>query len=110
MEAVSGTQLPSTEGGYKYIKTTDGLIIRSSIKNERLVEDGETYEEYKMRKMVSSKLLKRKKRLIWDSSSWGTLTAERSFEIYQEMLRRANLMTKESESKEEIKEETKEDK
>ena len=38
-----------TEGGYHYIESEQGVKVRNSIVGRRLKEDGETFEEYKMR-------------------------------------------------------------
>jgi hypothetical protein len=38
-----------TAGGFNYIESEEGLKVRNSIVGRRLVEDDETFEEYKMR-------------------------------------------------------------
>ena len=57
-----------TEGGHRYIEV-DGLKVRSDIVNHRLVEDGETFEEYKLRQKYMKVFEKRKKEgeLFWSA-------------------------------------------
>tara|TARA_R110002126_G_scaffold1738_4_gene10449 strand:+ start:1360 stop:1731 length:372 start_codon:yes stop_codon:yes gene_type:complete len=38
-----------TAGGYHYIESEQGVKVRNSLVGRRLKEDGETFEEYKMR-------------------------------------------------------------
>jgi hypothetical protein len=40
-----------TEGGHKYIKIDD-LLVRDSVVGRRLKEDGETFDEYKVRQKM----------------------------------------------------------
>ena len=55
-----------TEGGHRYIEV-DGLKVRSDIVGQRLIEDGETFEEYKLRQKYVKVFEKRKKEgeLFW---------------------------------------------
>lgn len=66
-----------TDGGHNYIKIED-LIIRDSILGRRLKEDGETFDEYKVRQKMSAQHLKNKRsgQLFWDSSRGTYVEAE----------------------------------
>ena len=46
-----------TAGGYRYIEN-EGFKIRNSVVNRRLEEDGETFEEYKVRTKLAKSHLK----------------------------------------------------
>lgn len=58
-----------TAGGYHYIEN-EGFKIRNSIVNRRLVEDDETFEEYKVRTKLAKSHLKQFKKgsYIWLSA------------------------------------------
>ncbi len=55
-----------TPGGYRYIEN-EGFKIRNSVVNRRLVEDDETFEEYKVRTKLAKSHLKQAKQgnYIW---------------------------------------------
>jgi hypothetical protein len=58
-EKVEETELKVTDGGHSYIEK-DGLKVRSAMVNHRLKDDGETFEEYKMRQKFMKSYVKRK--------------------------------------------------
>lgn len=60
-----GEKREVTEGGYQFLTTDEGLIIRTTIKPQRLKEDGETFEEYKARQKYVQDYLKQKKQGTW---------------------------------------------
>lgn len=77
-----------TEGGYDYLELESGNKVRGSIVQRRIIEDNETFEEYRLRlKLVKNMEKTKKPRIIWDSYNWGTLTAERAKEVYEAMLK-----------------------
>tara|TARA_R110002012_G_scaffold59679_10_gene156343 strand:+ start:1912 stop:2190 length:279 start_codon:yes stop_codon:yes gene_type:complete len=51
-----------TDGGYHYIENEDGLKVRNSIIGRRIKEDGETFDEYKMRQKFVNNFDKEKSR------------------------------------------------
>lgn len=63
-----GEDLIVTEGGYKAI-IRDGLVLRNSYVGRRLKEDGETFPEYKARRIITKWYLKKKARgtISWQS-------------------------------------------
>ena len=93
-------EIKVTEGGYEYIDV-NGLKVRNSIVNHRIKEDNETFEEYYLRRRLSRNALDSKRKVIWYSKNWGTLTRERSYEIYQQMMEFMNQNKKEDGSKNE---------
>lgn len=74
-------ELKKTEGGYEYIELDDveeeGLShkIRNSFSARRLTEDGETHEEYKVRRKMYKQMEKERSRgkYIWISKQFGQL-------------------------------------
>lgn len=71
--------LLTTEGGFKYIEVEGGLKLRESKVAYRLIEDEETYDEYRLRRRVMKYLEKKQRALrpYWDSKKLGTLSQER---------------------------------
>lgn len=67
-----------TESGipYKILKLEDGEFkLFNTTVSARLTEEGETMQEYKIRRTIEQKVAKAKRapRLLWDSSRMGTL-------------------------------------
>lgn len=54
-----------TEGGYSYIESNEGLKVRNAFVNRRIKEDGETFEEYKMRQKFLMNFRKESKKDKW---------------------------------------------
>lgn len=54
-----------TEGGYSYIESNEGLKVRNAFVNRRIKEDGETFEEYKMRQKFLMNFRKESKKGKW---------------------------------------------
>lgn len=66
-------------------KDTMELRLFESMKNERLkwTDDEETFDEYKIRRKYRKQWEKQKKanKLVWNSSSWGTMTPTKALEV-----------------------------
>ena len=76
-----------TPGGYRYIEN-EGFKIRNSVVNRRLVEDDETFEEYKVRTKLAKAHLKQSKRgnYIWLSTRnmrKEDVESEESFKFFE---------------------------
>jgi len=54
-----------TAGGFHYIESEEGAKVRNSIVGRRLKEDGETFEEYKMRQKFVTNFNKEKSKGKW---------------------------------------------
>jgi len=54
-----------TDGGYRYIENEEGLKVRNSLVGQRLKEDGETFEEYKLRQKFITDFNKQRKKGTW---------------------------------------------
>ena len=63
-ETVSVDEL-ITDGGYRYIENDKGLKVRNSLVGQRLKEDGETFEEYKLRQKFITDFHKQRKKGTW---------------------------------------------
>jgi hypothetical protein len=72
-------ELPVTEGGFRFIELEDGKRLRESKVAYRLIEDGETYDEYKLRRSVMQWQDKqqRTQRPHWNSKLMGTFSKKR---------------------------------
>ena len=64
VEKVSVDEL-ITDGGYRYIQNEEGLKVRNSLVGQRLKEDGETFEEYKLRQKFITDFHKNYKKGTW---------------------------------------------
>ena len=76
-----------TAGGYRYIEN-EGFKIRNSIVNRRLEEDGETFEEYKVRTKLAKSHLKQFKQgsYVWLSRripKQGDFKSDESFKLFE---------------------------
>lgn len=76
-----------TKGGYRYIEN-EGFKIRNSIVNRRLIEDDETFEEYKVRTKLAKSHLKQFKKgsYIWLSARnmrKEDVESEQAFKLFE---------------------------
>lgn len=83
-----------TEGGYEYITDQSGHKIRNTISPQRLTEDDETYDEYKIRRKLVNNL--DRKRTVWYSKEWGTNNATNRLKIYEALLQQAKEQVEEN--------------
>lgn len=72
-------ELQVTEGGFRFIELEDGKKIRESKVAYRLIEDNETYEEYRLRRSIMQWQDKqfRSKRPHWNSKLMGTFSKKK---------------------------------
>jgi len=54
-----------TDGGFTYIVNDQGVKVRNSILGRRLVEDNETFEEYKLRQKFAKNFIDEKSKGSW---------------------------------------------
>ncbi len=92
---------PKTKGGFEY-KEASGLKIRKSIRPDRIKEDDETYEEYKMRRKMKDDAISdhMKGTLVWSSVDYtdpgnrdknlGTYNKEELKELDRELKKKNN--------------------
>lgn len=85
-------ELPVTEGGYRYLDGEDGVKIRESKVAYRLVDDGETYEEYRIRRILMQYVEKKQRRIrpMWNSSKFGTFSKEKLNKALEDVKRQEN--------------------